>query len=137
MLRTILAIIAGLIVAVVFMFGWEAIGFLFFPPPDGISLNNEADLARLVAMSSTGKKLWVVAGWLMASFIGAWVAARISTRHRTLAALAIGLLIVFGALMNALAIPHPLWMNAAGVLLPIPMAWLASRTLRQPARTTE
>ncbi len=137
MLRTALAIIAGLIVAVVFMLGWEAAGFLFFPPPDGMSLQNEADLARLVAMSSTGKKAWVVAGWALASFIGGWVAARISARHRGFAAISIGVLIVLGTLMNALAIPHPLWMNTLGFLLPVPLAWLASRTIRRPANPIE
>ena len=91
----------------------------------------------LVAMSSTGKKVWVVFGWALASLAGGWVAARMSRQHPRGAALAVATLIVVGVVMNAMAIPHPLWMNALGVLLPLPMALLGARLARRaPATTT-
>ena len=37
-------------------------------------------------------------------------------------ALAIGLLIVAGCILYTATIPHPPWMNALGVLLPVPLA---------------
>ncbi len=129
MLRTILAVIAGLIVAMLLIFALESISLMLFPPPPGMKLETEADIAQLVALSSTGQKAWVVFGWAFASFVGGWIAALIARRHRRIAAGAIGVLIVIGTVMNAMAIPHPLWMNALGVLLPIPLAllgaWLA------------
>ena len=127
MLRTLLAIVAGLITAMLAIFGVEAIGLLFFPPPAGTALDTEADLARLVAMSSPAAKAWLVFGWALGSFIGAWVAARISRKHRRIAALAVGLFIVAGTVMNAMLIVHPLWMNLLGILLPVPLALLAAR----------
>ena len=134
MLRTLLAVVAGVITAMLLMFALEAVGLMLFPPPAGLQINNEADLALLVEMSSTGKKAWVVFGWAMASLTGGWVAARISRLHPRGAALAVATLIVIGVVMNAMAIPHPLWMNALGVLLPVPMALLGARlTRRTPA----
>ncbi len=127
MLRTILAVIAGLIVAMLLIFALESISLMLFPPPPGMKLETEADIAQLVALSSTGQKAWVVFGWALASFVGGWIAALISRRHRRVAAGAIGVLIVIGTVMNATAIPHPLWMNALGVLLPIPLALLGAR----------
>ena len=81
MLRTLLAVVAGVITAMLLMFALEAAGLMLFPPPAGLQINNEADLALLVEMSSTGKKAWVVFGWALASLVGGWVAARISRRH--------------------------------------------------------
>ena len=132
MLRTLLAVIAGVITAMLVMFGLEAAGLMLFPPPAGLQINNEADLALLVELSSTGKKAWVVFGWALASLVGGWVAARISRRHPRGAALAVATLIVVGVVMNAMAIPHPVWMNALGVLLPVPMALLGARLARRP-----
>ena len=127
MLRTLLAIVAGLITAMLVIFGVEAAGMLLFPPPAGMPLDTEADLARRVAMSSPTAKAWLVFGWALGSFAGAWVAARISRQHRRIAALAVGLFIVAGTVMNAVAIAHPLWMNLLGILLPIPLVLLAAR----------
>lgn len=132
MLRTLLAVIAGVITAMILMFVLEALGMLVFPPPPGFQINTEADLAQLVAISSTGKKIWVVCGWALASLAGGWVAARIGRSHPRGAALAVAVLIVIGTLMNAMAIPHPLWMNVLGILLPVPMALLGARLARPP-----
>ena len=72
--------------------------------------------------------LLVLIGWVLGAFLGGWVAARIA-RHRRAAALVIGALVVLGVVANNMMIPHPLWMTIAGVLLPIPAAWLAARGL--------
>ena len=131
MLRTLLGIIVGLVSAMLLIFALEAAGMMVFPPPVGLQLNNEADLAQLVAQSSPGKKSWVVFGWALASFVGGWVAARIGRRYPRAAALSVAVLIMIGTVMNAMVIPHPMWMNALGVLLPVPLALLGAR-LAQP-----
>ena len=132
MLRTLLAVIAGVITAMLLIIVLEAASPMMFPTPAGLQANNEAGLALSVEMLSTGKKAWVVFGWALASLIGGWVAARISRRHPRGAALAVATLIVIGVVMNAMAIPHPLWMNLLGVLLPVPMALLGARLARRP-----
>jgi hypothetical protein len=127
MLRTLLAILVGLITAMLVIFGVEAAGMLVFPPPPGMRLDTEADLARMVALSPPAAKAWLVSGWALGTFAGAWMAARISVRYRRIAALAVGLLIVAGTVMNAVVIAHPMWMNLLGILLPVPLALLAAR----------
>jgi hypothetical protein len=57
--------------------------------------------------------------------IGGYVAASIARKPRP--ALAVGIVIVLGVIANAVMIPHPLWMTAAGVLLPVPAAWLGAQ----------
>ena len=130
MLRTLLGIIVGLVTAMLLIFALEAAGMMVFPPPAGLQLNNEADLAQLVAQSSPGKKSWVVFGWALASFVGGWVAARISQLHPRFAALAVAALIMIGTVMNAMVIPHPMWMNVLGIVLPVPLALLGARLAR-------
>lgn len=136
MIRSTLAVLLGLFVALATMLLLEYLGMSLFPLPPGIDLDNEQDLARLVASATMGKKLWVLAGWTVAAFVGGWVAAKISRRHRVGAALGVGLLIVAGVIINAAMLPHPAWMTAAGVLLPLPAAWFAARLAMPRAMPT-
>lgn len=137
MLRTILAILAGLLVALATIIALEYLGMSLFPVPAGVTLQDEADLARLVAEATTGKLLWVVLGWALAALSGGWTAARLSRAHRRIAALCVAGLIVAGVGVTVATIPHPGWMVAAGLLLPLPLAWLAARLATRAAPTSD
>jgi hypothetical protein len=136
-LRTILAILAGLLVALATIVALEYLGMSLFPLPAGVTLEDEADLARLVAEAPTGKLLWVALGWALAALLGGWTAARLSHDHRRIAALCVGGLMVVGVAATVAAIPHPGWMVAAGLLLPLPLAWLAARLAERAAPTSD
>ncbi|KRG67898.1 hypothetical protein ABB29_15285 [Pseudoxanthomonas dokdonensis] len=132
MLRSILAILAGVVAAFALMFVLQLIGLRLFPLPPGSVLDNEVDLARLVAQSSPGQKTWVVLEWALASFAGGWVAARLGRDYRRGSALVVGVVITVGVLMNASVLPQPLWMSALGLLLPVPLAWCGWRLATRP-----
>lgn len=126
--RTILGILAGLVVAWLTMSACEFASLYLHRPPVGMDLRDPQALAVHIAAAPASAMLVVVAGWTLAALLGGWVAARIA-RHRRTAALVIGALVVLGVVANNMMIPHPLWMTIAGVLLPIPAAWLAARGL--------
>src|SRR5207342_699278 len=104
----------------------EALDVKLFPLPAGLDPNNPAQLAAVVAALPIAAKLLIVAGWCLGAFVGAAVAARIA-EHRLIVALILGALVIAGTMFNARDIPHPQWMIMAGTLLPLPLAWLATR----------
>ena len=124
--RTILGILAGLVVAWLAMTICEVASLFLHRPPVGLDLRDPQALAAHIAAAPLSAMLVVVVGWALAAFVGAWVAARIA-RHRLAAALAIGVLVLAGVIANNAMIPHPLWMTVAGIALPLPLAWLAAR----------
>jgi len=124
--RTILGILAGLVVAWLAMTICEFASLFLHRPPAGFDLRDPQALAAHIAAAPLSAMLVVVVGWALAAFVGAWVAARIA-RHRRAAALVIGLLVLAGVIANIAMIPHPLWMTVAGLALPLPLAWLAAR----------
>jgi len=124
--RTILGILAGLVVAWLAMTICEFASLFLHRPPVGLDLRDPQALAAHIAAAPLSAMLVVVVGWALAAFVGAWVAARIA-RHRRAAALVIGLLVLAGVIANIAMIPHPLWMTVAGLVLPLPLAWLAAR----------
>ena len=124
--RTILGILAGLVVAWLAMTICEFASLFLHRPPVGLDLRDPQALAAHIAAAPLSAMLVVVVGWALAAFAGGWVAARIA-RHRRAAALVIGLLVLAGVIANIAMIPHPLWMTVAGLALPLPLAWLAAR----------
>lgn len=130
MLRTILGVIAGMIVAWLLVMSAELLGTQAYPPPVGTNLADPQQLAAFIRNAPPTAMGIVVAGWSLAGFIGGWISAKIS-RHPKTAALIIGLLLAIGTILQAIAVPHPYWMIALGVLLPIPLALLGARLARK------
>lgn len=124
--RTILGILAGLVVAWVTMSACEFASLFLHRPPAGMDLRDPQALAAHIAAAPASAMLVVVAGWTLAALFGGWVAARIA-RHRRVAALVIGALLVVGVIANSMIIAHPAWMTIAGLVLPLPTAWFAAR----------
>ena len=125
MLRTILGIVAGVVVAFVVLMGLEMAGHAAMPPPAGLDPADPEDLKQMVASASTAAKAWVVFAWFAAVVAGGWVARRLS--RASWAGWVIAGLIVVGGIANILMIPHPLWMQIAAVVAPLLGGWLVTR----------
>jgi hypothetical protein len=132
MIRTILGILVGLVVAWLTISICEFASLFLHRPPPGLDLRDPQALAAHIAAAPLSAMLIVVVGWALGAFLGGWVAARIA-RHRRVAALIIGALVLAGVIANSMMIPHPLWMTIAGLVLPLPIAWLAARMVRPQA----
>jgi MFS family permease len=126
MLKRILGVIAGIVVAGATVFILEWIGHRVFPG------NAAADDLGAV---SPGLLAMVVAGWFLGPFIGGAVAARIADRGW--AAWIVAAFILLGVLATVVSVPHPLWMTIAGVGLPLVAGWIASRFARPRANRSE
>ena len=125
MLRTILGIVAGVVVAFVVLMGLEMAGHAAMPPPAGLDPADPEDLKQMVASASTAAKAWVVFAWFAAVVAGGWVARRLS--RASWAGWVIAGLIVVGGIANIMMIPHPLWMQIAAVAAPLLGGWLVTR----------
>ena len=137
MLRTLFAIVSGVFaMMIVITFVQLANIKLFFPPPAGIDWENPAAVAAFASSLPTAAMAVVVSGWLLGSFIGAAVAARIAVRYQLTSALLIGALVVAGVIHSAMSIAHPTWVIVAGVLLPLPLAYLAAKLVQKGFAST-
>jgi hypothetical protein len=128
MLRNLFAIVSGCFaMMIVITFVELASSRIFFPLPPGLDLRNASAVAAYVTTMPVSAQLLILSGWLLGAFTGAFVAASLAIRHRLVCALTIGAIGLVLTAMNAMSIPHPAWMLASGLLLPLPLAWLATR----------
>ena len=129
--RTILATMAGVLGAWLTIMLSQSGSAALHPPTPGMDLTDPSQLAVFIRSAPPAAMALVVAGWTLGALVGGWLAARISRRHPLPAALVVGAVVVAGVIANAMMIPHPLWMTVAGVLLPLPAAWLGARLARR------
>lgn len=131
--RTLLAVIAGLVVMWLTIFALEFAGQAMFPPPAGLDPKNHADLAAIVAQAPTGALVMLVVAWVAGAFTGGFTAAKISQKHKRGAAVAVALFVMAGVCGMIFLVPdHPVWLSALGLILPIPVALLAARFATAP-----
>jgi hypothetical protein len=136
MFRDVMAICIG---TLAMFFAITAIAILnikYFSAPVALSSPNHVDLVAVMAALPSTVKLLIVASWCVGAFVGAAVAARIAEHRMTVASLIATANIVF-TLINARSVPYPQWMILAGVLLPLPLAWLATRIVPGHAPTPQ
>lgn len=131
MLRNFLAVLAGLVAAMVTISLFEGIGHLLWPPPADLDLSKPEDLARLMDVMPLAAKISVLVAWGLGSFVGGGVAARLAHSAPLRRALLVGGIQMAGGLATMAQIPHPAWMIAAALLLFVPGAALGARIFAQ------
>jgi hypothetical protein len=124
-LRSVLAVLAGAVVAVVLITAVQLLGHQTFPPPADLDLNDREAVAAAMAQAS-GALLSVLLAWAVGTIGGAWVAARVAGRSHLLHGLIVGALLLAGAVANMLSIPHPVWFWIVALLLFFPCASLGA-----------
>lgn len=126
--RAILGVLAGLVTMFVVIMCIEYLGHQAYPPPPGLNPMVAEDLAAIMAVQPVTAKLFVVVAWVVGTFAGGWVAAKISRHWPRAAAIIVALVVMAGVVGMILQLPgHPRWMAVLGLLLPIPAALWAAR----------
>lgn len=123
--RIALGIVAAFVANVAVVSAGEFVTHSLFAVPPG-------DPATLVDRMSQGARLGVVASWGLGAFAAAMAAALVA-RRGWLAWVGASITLM-GVVATAFSFPHPPWMVAAGIILPVLAAFAASRMV--PTRAT-
>ncbi|HEX9459860.1 MAG TPA: hypothetical protein VGA84_11975 [Thermoanaerobaculia bacterium] len=124
-LRGIGAVIVGMIVAFLLVFGAEAISHQIYPPPPGMSMQDMAKVKAFVATLPMSVLLIVLAGHLIATFVATWTAAKIA--RGPIAAFVVGALLLAAGIVNAFMIPQPVWFSIASFVIYIGATLVGAR----------
>ncbi|KAA2285783.1 hypothetical protein [Arenimonas fontis] len=127
MFRTLLAVVLGTLAAGLAVAGVQALGHWLYPPPVEVDWRDRAAVTALIDSLPVAQLAFVPAAYAVGSFVGGFVGGTVSALHKRGAALAVGLVMLALVVVNFAMIPHPMWMVAAGVLVPLPLAWLGGR----------
>ena len=121
--RSILAVVVGMLSAFVLIALVQIIGVRVYPPPPGVDRTNLESMKVVMAQIPLGALLFVLLSYTVGSVGGGWVAARFAPKGRMMHAMTVAALLFGAGLMNLMTIPHPAWFWVASSALYWVGAW--------------
>jgi hypothetical protein len=113
--RSILAVLAGIVVALALVAAIEAGGHAAYPVPAGVDLTSPEQARAYMDGIPLGALLFVFAAWTCGAFGGALVAALLAKSRPMSHAGIVGGVVLAAAAANLAMLPHPTWFAVLGV----------------------
>lgn len=135
MIRTIIAVVIGIVVAMATVTGIEGIRHDLWPAAAGLDPKNIDHVGAIVLAAPFVANAMIVVGWTVGSLLGGFVAGLIAPTGNRFATMLPGVLIAVGCAAVGAVVPHTYWMPIAGVILSPLAAWFGAamgRRLRAP-----
>lgn len=126
MIKDILAVVAGCVVGSAVNMGIIMVSGSIVPPPEGADITTMEGLAATMHLFQPKHFLFPFLAHALGTFVGAYLAARISTKHKLKLALGVGAIFLAGGIINTVMLPSPLWFTILDLVgAYIPMGYLA------------
>ena len=117
-LRSVLAVLAALVVNVILVWAGELGLSLAFPVPHGVNLGDRAQLEAFMNTMPATAYVGLLASWAVGAVAASAAAYFIAGRQVWAAFAGAGINLV-GVLLSVATIPHPLWVTAIGLFVPL------------------
>lgn len=130
--KYILPVVAGVMLGMMLQaFGEKGIHAIY-PPPAGITLEDEGALRAYIAQLPFGAFALLIANYLVSSFIAGVISTHIAGRQTIAPAMIAGVLITIASIANAFMIPgQPLWFSVVSILTHLPCTLAGYALVRQ------
>jgi len=127
MTRLILAVLGGLILAFGLVFVTDALFHSLSPSTSTMPDGSDREAMRAYVASQPASALAVIlAGWAIAAFVGAAIAARFAGRGESPGWIVTALFLLATA-ANFAMVPHPTWMVLSAIVAIVAAGWLGAR----------
>ncbi|MBC7901124.1 MAG: hypothetical protein H7070_13855 [Saprospiraceae bacterium] len=133
MIRKILAVIAGIITAVVLFMVSQAVGGAIYGSPqmpEGGGMPDPAVMAAYIANLPVGAFVVLALGYIIGSFAGGFVARKISQSDSLVVPVVIGAVLTLFWILNITMVTHPILMTVIGFFCYIPFTILGHRAAK-------
>jgi hypothetical protein len=127
LLRSILAVIAGIVVGGAVNYGIVLINGVLFPLPVGINTNDFAALREATAKMPPTAMILPIVAHAGGTLVGAWLAAWIARRAALVHGLIIGVFFLVGGITAVIMLAAPLWFAIIDIALYLPAGWLGAK----------
>jgi hypothetical protein len=134
--RRILAVLAGMVAAVVVITLVEVVSGRMYPPPAGVNLQDPEAMRAFAATLPVGAFLMVLLSYALGAFVGGWVAGWRAPTAWPLPPAVIALFLTLGSVMNLRAIPHPGWFWAANLVVVVVLPFAGAALTRVRAESS-
>jgi uncharacterized membrane protein len=123
-LRSILAVVAGIIVGSIVNMGIIMLSNSIIMPPEGVNPSDMESLKASMHLFEPKHFLMPFLAHAIGTLVGAFVAGLIALNHKLIISLVIGFFFLLGGITSIFMLPSPLWFTITDLgLAYLPMAW--------------
>lgn len=124
-LRSITAVVAGVVLGSVVNMALVAVSGHVIPPPPGVDMTTAEGLQAGMPLLEPRHFIFPFLAHALGTLAGAFVAARISRAHKLVSAGMVGAVFLVGGIVASTMIPAPAWFIAVDLIgAYLPFAWL-------------
>ena len=127
MVKSIFAVLVGVIGGAIVIWLVEMLGHAIVPPPDGMDFMDPESIRERMKELPLLAFIMVLTAYAAGSFAGGLLASGIADKMKIRHALIAGVLLQLMGIINLILVPHPLWFTIISLLLYLPMAYLGGR----------
>ncbi|MDY0930157.1 hypothetical protein [Chryseobacterium sp. CFBP8996] len=117
MVRKILAVFAGVIVASICIWAIETLNHMMYPYPDGMKPNDMEGFKNYVETLPFLGKFMVIVGYAVGALVSGFIATKISKDGKPTAAIICGIVFLVFTIYNMTVLPTPIWFWILGILV--------------------
>lgn len=117
MVRRILAVFAGVIVASICIWAIETLNHMMYPYPDGMKPNDMEGFKSYVETLPFLGKFMVIVGYAVGALVSGFIATKISKDGKPTAAIICGIVFLVFTIYNMTVLPTPIWFWILGILV--------------------
>lgn len=137
-MKNVLGLILGFVIGGVVNFTIVSLGPLLIPTPEGVDMSDMENFAENLKKLEPVNFITPWIAHAVGTLVGAVIAARIASSHRTLMALMIGVFFLAGGITMVAMYGGPVWFAVLDLAFAyIPMALIAARLVGEPAPSQE
>lgn len=118
-----MAIVFGIVSAVLCIVAFDSINLLVYPPPKDFSYDNTEMAKQFLFSAPLYAKLVIIAGLVVAGLVGGMVAAKFDKSADKRTGLIVGGLLFVQYVVNFISIPYPAVIIVSGLALVIPASY--------------
>ena len=123
MIKNMLSIVAGIMVAFMLIAGIEMLSHQIYSLPKDIDPKDPEVMKNFMSHIPMGALLMILLAYTVGSFGGGIITGLIASEKRIQMGITTGVVLLILGISNLIMIPHPLWFSIASVLLYVPAAY--------------
>jgi hypothetical protein len=130
LLKSILAVVAGIIIGGTLNMGIIMISGSVIPPPEGVDLTTMEGLKANMHLLEPKHFIMPFLAHALGTFLGALIAGLIVPAQKMKLAMIVGGWFLLGGIINILMLPSPLWFTLTDLIgAYLPMAYLGAKLI--------
>lgn len=136
MVRSVGAVLIGLVAAMFFIVGVEVFSSIVHPFPPGVDPTDYEVCKAHVARYPQWALLLGGLGWGLTTFLSSWLATRLGPGRHLAHGIVVGSILLALAVMNMSMLPYPTWFWALNLII-FPLAYYWGAKLGGPKSSNE